>query len=73
MFIGNPTTLVGKDDYHYDAKDIKTLQQKLIDDISTDIDNWIGTYGSEIMNGYTWYQYKSKLIKTINKRFGVNK
>ena len=33
MFIGNPTTPVEKDDYHYDAKDIEVLRRKLIEEI----------------------------------------
>ena len=53
----------------YDAKDIETLREKLIKDISKDIEDYVNTYGLVIMNGYTWYNYRDHLIEIINRRF----
>ena len=54
----------------YSEEDIETLREKLINDISKDIEDYVGTYGLIIMNGYTWYNYRDHLIEIINKRFG---
>lgn len=58
LFIDGTHKIYSKDDYHYDAKDIEMLREKLIKDILC---------CSELM----YPEETDMVIKCINKRFGV--